>query len=164
MGYPQVLVRKKFYVWKFLAKRFVGKVIVGKMIFGKVYLSAKRRRQSDLSAKWLSAKCTGPDCNNDTFLDIIVANYYGSNQGIFLGQNDGTFDQFFVVATNYGFHPILVSSDDFNKDEKNGFCSSQWRNWQFKYFCTNILILYLYKMIFSVLLYNLYNFSMNIIH
>ena len=61
------------------------------------------------------------DFNNDTSLDILVANYDGSNQGIFLAYGNGTFANFLIVATDYGSHPFSVVVGDFNGDRKMDF-------------------------------------------
>ncbi|CAF0763731.1 unnamed protein product [Adineta steineri] len=61
------------------------------------------------------------DFNNDTFLDVLVANYDGNNQGVFVGYGNGTFANFLVVATNYGSHPSSVVVGDFNNDKKPDF-------------------------------------------
>ena len=54
------------------------------------------------------------DFNNDTFLDIVVANYQSSNVGIFLGFGNGSF----ANQTTYlaGSEPKFIAARDFNND------------------------------------------------
>ena len=61
------------------------------------------------------------DFNNDTSLDILVANYDGNSQGVFLGYGNGTFAEFLIVATDFGSHPFSVVVGDFNGDKKIDF-------------------------------------------
>ncbi|CAF1397735.1 unnamed protein product [Adineta ricciae] len=56
------------------------------------------------------------DYNNDTFLDVTVANHYSSNVGIFLGFNNGLFDDLEMFSVGYGALLISVVSSDFNND------------------------------------------------
>ncbi len=57
---------------------------------------------------------TAGDFNNDTFLDIVVANYNSNNVGVFLGRGNGSF----ANQTSYpaGSGPQSVAVGDFNND------------------------------------------------
>jgi hypothetical protein len=57
------------------------------------------------------------DVNNDTYLDIIVANYATQNIGIFLGYGNGTFASQMTFSTN-SFSPSFVTVGDFNNDNQ----------------------------------------------
>jgi hypothetical protein len=61
------------------------------------------------------------DFNNDTLLDIVVANYSTNNLCVFLGYGNGTFTSLILFSTDYGSHPFSVVVGDFNKDEKLDF-------------------------------------------
>jgi hypothetical protein len=61
------------------------------------------------------------DFNNDTFLDIIVANYGSNNVDVFLGFGDGTFADALVVSIGYGYLPFSIVVGDFNNDRKPDF-------------------------------------------
>jgi hypothetical protein len=56
--------------------------------------------------------------NNDTILDIIVANYAASNFVIFLGYGDGTFTDAKIVHAEYGSSLFSVVMSDLNNDKK----------------------------------------------
>jgi streptogramin lyase len=56
------------------------------------------------------------DLNNDTRLDIVVANYGTNNIGVFIGNGDGTFAKQVIYSTGLGSHPVSVAIGDFNKD------------------------------------------------
>jgi hypothetical protein len=57
------------------------------------------------------------DVNNDTYLDIIVANYATQNIGVFLGYGNGTFASQMTFSTN-SFLPSFVTVGDFNNDNQ----------------------------------------------
>jgi hypothetical protein len=54
------------------------------------------------------------DFNNDTYLDIVVANCGSNNVGIFLGFGNGSFVNQATYLT--GSHPCSVAVGDFNND------------------------------------------------
>jgi hypothetical protein len=56
------------------------------------------------------------DFNNDTYLDIVVANYGSDNVGIFLGYGNGSFTNQTSYSTSSGFSPRSVAVTDFNND------------------------------------------------
>jgi hypothetical protein len=56
------------------------------------------------------------DFNNDTQLDIVVANYGSDNVGIFLGYGNGSFKNQTTYSTSSGASPCSVAADDFNND------------------------------------------------
>ena len=54
------------------------------------------------------------DFNNDTYLDIVVANYGSHNVGIFLGYGNGSFQNQTTYLTDS--HPCSVAVGDFDND------------------------------------------------
>jgi hypothetical protein len=54
------------------------------------------------------------DFNNDTRLDIVVANYGSGNVGVFLGYENGSFENQMTYLT--GAEPFFVAVGDFNND------------------------------------------------
>ena len=58
------------------------------------------------------------DMNNDTQLDIIVANYMGCTIGVFLGDGNGSFSDMTTFSTAYESKPYSVAVGDFNNDNR----------------------------------------------
>ncbi|CAF4932984.1 unnamed protein product, partial [Rotaria sp. Silwood1] len=56
------------------------------------------------------------DFNNDSRLDIVVANYGSNNVGIFLGYGNGSFTNQTTYPTGSNSDPYSVAVDDFNND------------------------------------------------
>ncbi|CAF2712982.1 unnamed protein product [Rotaria sp. Silwood2] len=56
------------------------------------------------------------DFNNDSFLNVVVANYGSSNIGIFLGMGNGMFTAQRTLSTGSRSAPYTVAVSDFNKD------------------------------------------------
>jgi hypothetical protein len=56
------------------------------------------------------------DFNNDTHLDIVVANYNSDNVGVLLGYGNGSFKTQTSYSTSSGFSPCSVAVNDFNND------------------------------------------------
>ena len=56
------------------------------------------------------------DLNNDTLVDIVVANYGRDNVGVFLGYGNGSFVNHSVLPTGFGSRPYAVTVADFNND------------------------------------------------
>jgi hypothetical protein len=56
------------------------------------------------------------DVNNDSRLDIIVANYGTNNVGIFLGYGNGSFAEQMIFSTGADSAPWSAVTGDFNKD------------------------------------------------
>ena len=71
------------------------------------YLTSRRS-----FARYLSVA----DVNNDGYLDILVANTYVQNIGVFIGLGDGTFKSQEIVPVSFNAH--LHATGDFNKDKK----------------------------------------------
>ncbi|CAF1334884.1 unnamed protein product [Adineta ricciae] len=59
--------------------------------------------------------------NNDSILDIVVANYGNNKLGVFVGHGDGTFEDMIPLPMEYGSHPFSVVTGDFNNDKKVDF-------------------------------------------
>ncbi|CAF3705816.1 unnamed protein product [Adineta steineri] len=55
------------------------------------------------------------DLNNDSFLDIVVANFYTNSIGIFFGYGNGKFKNEINISTGSS-HPLFVKTRDLNKD------------------------------------------------
>jgi hypothetical protein len=58
------------------------------------------------------------DFNNDSRLDIVVANSWNSNIGILLGYGDGTFSSQKTHSTGDHSNPVYVTVSDFNNDSR----------------------------------------------
>jgi len=58
------------------------------------------------------------DFNNDTRLDIAVANFDGNNVGVLLGNGDGTFQAQMIFSFGAGSAPISLAVGDFNNDTR----------------------------------------------
>ncbi|CAF4135376.1 unnamed protein product [Adineta steineri] len=58
------------------------------------------------------------DLNNDSYLDMVVANFYTNNVGIFLGYGNGTFTNQTTFYTGYNSGPCGVVCGDFNNDSQ----------------------------------------------
>jgi hypothetical protein len=61
------------------------------------------------------------DFNNDTTLDVIIANYGTNNVVILLGYGDGTFGNLISLTMKYASHPFFLVVGDFNNDRKVDF-------------------------------------------
>ncbi|CAF1619070.1 unnamed protein product [Rotaria sp. Silwood1] len=61
------------------------------------------------------------DFNNDTLLDIIVANYGTNNIGVLLGYGNGSFANVKLFRSSYGSHPFSISVGDLDSDGKLDF-------------------------------------------
>jgi hypothetical protein len=61
------------------------------------------------------------DFNNDTRLDIVVANHGTNNLAVLLGHGNGTFASPILFSMNYGSGPFSVVIGDFNNDRKLDF-------------------------------------------
>ncbi|CAF4278766.1 unnamed protein product, partial [Adineta steineri] len=64
----------------------------------------------------LPSMITIADLNNDSYLDIIVANFGTNNVGIFYGLNNDSFDTQITYSTSINSKPLWVSVDDYNND------------------------------------------------
>ncbi|CAF1461237.1 unnamed protein product [Adineta steineri] len=58
------------------------------------------------------------DLNNDSYLDMVVANAWGDNVGILFGYGDGTFTNQTTFDTGYNSGPCGVILADFNNDSR----------------------------------------------
>lgn len=58
------------------------------------------------------------DVNNDTYLDIIVTNYYADNIGVFLGSRDASFSAQMRYPTGSSSRPCFDVIGDFNNDSR----------------------------------------------
>ncbi|CAF2835608.1 unnamed protein product [Rotaria sp. Silwood2] len=58
------------------------------------------------------------DLNNDSRLDVVVANYGTDNVGIAIGRSHGVFDITIAYSTGVGSAPYSVSLADFNNDNQ----------------------------------------------
>jgi len=59
--------------------------------------------------------------NDDNQLDIIVANQYSGNMGVFFGYSDGTFSSMIMISLMQNSNPTSVTVGDFNKDNRLDF-------------------------------------------
>jgi hypothetical protein len=58
------------------------------------------------------------DFNNDTRLDMVVANAYADNIGVFLGYGDGTFTKQRTYSTGEHSEVYMVAVGDLNNDDR----------------------------------------------
>ncbi|CAF5107560.1 unnamed protein product [Rotaria sp. Silwood1] len=56
------------------------------------------------------------DLNNDTNMDIVLANYGTNNIGILLGYGNGNFENQMMLSTGINSHPTSIAIGDFNGD------------------------------------------------
>jgi hypothetical protein len=69
------------------------------------------------------------DFNNDSRLDIAVANLLANNVGILLGYGDGTFENQTTYPTGYGSGPTAIAVGDFNNDGRQDLAVANfWTN------------------------------------
>jgi hypothetical protein len=68
------------------------------------------------------------DFDNNTLLDILVANYANDNVVILLGHGNGTFENAKVFSMGYGSSPFFVVVSDFNRDKKLDFGVANYGN------------------------------------
>ncbi|CAF4628800.1 unnamed protein product [Rotaria sp. Silwood2] len=61
------------------------------------------------------------DFNNDTFLDIIVANYGTNNIGVLLGHGNSSFASIKFFSISYGSLPFSILVGDLDNDGKLDF-------------------------------------------
>ena len=66
------------------------------------------------------------DMNNDNHLDIVVANYYSSNIGIFFGYGNGSFMAQRIYLTGNNSRPSAMAVADLNKDGCSDIIISNW--------------------------------------
>ncbi len=55
--------------------------------------------------------------NNDTYVDIAIANYGTNTVGVLFGNSDGTFANLINFPTGLNSHPISITVGDFNDDK-----------------------------------------------
>jgi predicted nucleotidyltransferase len=58
------------------------------------------------------------DFNNDSQMDIVVANFGTDNVGVFLGYGNDIFASQMMYSTGPGSAPNMVAVGDFNKDNR----------------------------------------------
>jgi hypothetical protein len=56
------------------------------------------------------------DIDNDTRLDIVVANYGSNSVGLLLGYGDGSFAHQLIFNAGFGSRPFALVVDDVNND------------------------------------------------
>ena len=56
------------------------------------------------------------DVNNDSWMDIVTANYWDDNVGVLLGRGNGTFGAITTYSTGNDSHPAWVGLGDMNAD------------------------------------------------
>ena len=72
--------------------------------------------------------------NNDSQLDIVVANYGNDNVGIFLGYGNGSFSPQQTYSTGNGSGPQFVAVQDFNKDNRSDIVVVNYYSFNFGIF------------------------------
>lgn len=58
------------------------------------------------------------DFNNDTLLDLVIANTVADNIAIFSGYGNGTFSYLTKYTTGFNSNPYMVTVGDFNNDHR----------------------------------------------
>ncbi|CAF4226386.1 unnamed protein product, partial [Rotaria sordida] len=58
------------------------------------------------------------DLNNDTNLDIVLANYGTNNIGVLFGYGNGSFENQMMLSSGMNSHPISIAVGDFNGDRE----------------------------------------------
>jgi hypothetical protein len=58
------------------------------------------------------------DFNNDTWLDLVVANFAADSIAIFLGFGNGSVNRPMIYSTGSGSAPCMVAVGDFNNDHR----------------------------------------------
>ncbi|CAF4246712.1 unnamed protein product [Rotaria sp. Silwood2] len=76
------------------------------------------------------------DLNNDTNLDIVVANDIGENVALFLGYGNGTFAQALNYPTGY-YSPRFISVGDFNNDKLLDFVTVDYGSYTLSVYLGN---------------------------
>ena len=66
------------------------------------------------------------DLNNDTRLDIVVANYWAYNIGVFLGYGNGHFRIQLLFQPVMDSNPLAIAIGDFNSDYQFRYCCCQF--------------------------------------
>ena len=61
------------------------------------------------------------DFNNDTLLDVVVANYNDKNIGVFLGFSNANFRNGIPLSTGSSYGPCDIVTSDFNNDNQIDF-------------------------------------------
>ncbi|UJR09498.1 hypothetical protein I4U23_013736 [Adineta vaga] len=81
-------------------------------------LTFKRTIQSLTGYNSRPKQVVSGDLNNDTEIDLIVANSETDSIGIFLGYSNGTFTNQRTYFTGYKSRPYSIAIEDFNQDNK----------------------------------------------
>ncbi|CAF1220352.1 unnamed protein product [Rotaria sp. Silwood1] len=88
------------------------------IFFGKADGSFSNQTEYPTGNNPMQNSVTVGDLNNDTKLDLIVANFYDNNIGVFLGKGDGSFSTQTTYSTGWDSLPISVALGDFNSDNR----------------------------------------------
>ncbi|CAF3903080.1 unnamed protein product, partial [Rotaria sp. Silwood1] len=84
----------------------------------KCQLNFKATAQKPIEYKSGSRAVAMNDFNSDTWLDIVVANYYAENIAIYFGHGDGTITSPIKISTGKGSAPYMVAVGDFDNDHR----------------------------------------------
>ncbi|CAF5144689.1 unnamed protein product, partial [Rotaria sp. Silwood1] len=84
----------------------------------KCELNFKATAHTPINYKYGPRAVAMGDFNNDTSLDIVVANYAADNIAIYFGHGDGTVASPFMFSTGYGSAPYMIAVGDFDNDQR----------------------------------------------
>ncbi|CAF4831166.1 unnamed protein product [Rotaria sp. Silwood1] len=87
-------------------------------ILPKCELNFKATAQTPINYKYGPRAVAMGDFNNDTSLDIVVANYAADNIAIYFGHGNGTVASPVMFSTGYGSAPYTIAVDDFDNDHR----------------------------------------------
>ncbi|CAF5116885.1 unnamed protein product, partial [Rotaria sp. Silwood1] len=88
------------------------------IIIPKCQLNFKATAQNPINYKYGPRAVAMGDFNNDTWLDITVANYAADNIAIYFGHGNGTVASPVMFSTGYGSAPYMIAVGDFDNDHR----------------------------------------------
>ncbi|CAF5139638.1 unnamed protein product, partial [Rotaria sp. Silwood1] len=87
----------------------------------KCELNFKATAQNPINYKYGPRAVAMGDFNNDTWLDIGVANYAADNIAIYFGHGNGTVASPVMFSTGYGSAPYTIAVGDFDNNHRLDF-------------------------------------------
>ncbi|CAF3732407.1 unnamed protein product, partial [Rotaria sp. Silwood1] len=88
------------------------------IIIPKCQLNFKAATQNPVNYKYDPRAVAMGDFNNDTSLDIVVANNAADNIAIYFGHGNGTVTSPVIFSTGYGSAPYMIAVGDFDNDHR----------------------------------------------
>ncbi|CAF1284143.1 unnamed protein product [Rotaria sordida] len=84
----------------------------------KCSLNFKPMAQKPVEYKYGPRSVAIGDFDNDTALDMVIANHIMNNIAVYLGHDDGTFKDPIMYSTGSHSSPYMVIVGDFNNDNR----------------------------------------------